>query len=589
MAWSSAFIAALASGRYEPRYRLVCLADLFGRVSRGELGSEPGTVADADLVIDRVAPVLSGDGLDLPTAKATTGAWTVTIATANVSRALQYLRRGTICELRLTLDGVEEPVAIGMVETLSGGSERAGLEVQLTGIGDVLRSRWATAPQRLFATIRDETALGAAYATGDTTVTVTSTALWTGSAPYFLRLTAKDKSTFTLRATGKTGTTFTGCSTSAIWGGTAAACRNGARVERMTGALLSSAFTPGDTTVSVGATAAWADRDTLGLWAWRMYPTSGDPFIVTCRSGAGGARGAAAWTGCDTSARLGGTAAGCSSGSAIEPVIFLFDDPVEIALSVLGSTGAASGGFDVLPAAWGLAIPQAQIDAIESRKIISWIAPSSGGQALELLVDEGDAGVEDALAWLESCLSLRGIFITQRHGQVCLRALFAPTRKTGGPGVVASLDERDVSRDVPVTWTSSPDGVYERLRVQAADAPAGLFEPGTASSARPGLGVATLDLSGVLWANSAAVIAETGPRLAGYYHRGYTELSLGVVGWSAWALCPGDRVTIDLPNVPFPRGSAGRSSLSNRLGVITQVDPDASAADVAITIRIYED
>ena len=70
MAWSSAFIAALASGRYAPRYRLVCLADLFGRVSRGELGSEPGTVADADLVIDRVAPVLSGDGLDLPTAKA---------------------------------------------------------------------------------------------------------------------------------------------------------------------------------------------------------------------------------------------------------------------------------------------------------------------------------------------------------------------------------------------------------------------------------------------------------------------------------------------------------------------------------------
>ena len=57
----------------------------------------------------------------------------------------------------------------------------------------------------------------------------------------------------------------------------------------------------------------------------------------------------------------------------------------------------------------------------------------------------------------------------------------------------------------------------------------------------------------------------------------------------AWALCPGDRVTIDLPNVPFPPGSAGRSSLSNRLGVITQIDPDASAADVAITFRIYED
>jgi len=588
MAWSSAFIAALASGRYAPRYRLVCLADLFGRTSRGELGSEPGTVADADLVIDRVAPVLSGDGLDLPTAKATTGAWTVTIAAINVSRALQALRRGTICELRLTLDGVEEPVAIGMVETLSGGSDRAGLEVQFTGIGDVLRSRWAVAPQRLFATIRDETALGAAYAAGDTTVTVSSTTLWTGSAPYFLRLTAKDGSTFTLSATGKTGTTFTGCSTSAIWGGTAADCRNGARVERMTGALLSSAFTPGDTTVSVGATAAWADRDTLGLWAWRMYPTSGDPFILTCRSGAGGARGAAAWTGCDTTPRLGGTAAACSSGSAIEPVIFLFDDPVEIALSVLGSTGTASGGFDVLPAAWGLAIPAAQIDAVESRKIISWIAPSSGGQALEILVEEGDAGVEDALAWLESFLSLRGIFITQRHGQVCLRALFAPTRKTGGPGVVATLDERHVSRDLPVTWASSPDGVYERLNARSKTAVRS-SSPTTASTARPGLGVAERDLGEVLWANDAAVLSETATRLGGYYFRDYTELNLSVVGWSAWALCPGDRVTIDLPQVPFPPGSAGKSSLSDRLGVITQLDPDASAADVAITIRIYED
>lgn len=588
MAWSAAFIAALASGRYAPRYRLVCLADLFGRVSRGELGSEPGTVADADLVIDRVAPVLSGDGLDLPTAKATTGAWTVTIATPNVSRALQYLRRGTICELRLTLDGIEEPVAIGMVETLSGGSERAGLEVQFTGIGDVLRSRWAVAPQRLFATIRDETALTGAYTPHDATVNVGSTALWTGGAPYFLRLTAKDGSTFVISATGKTATTFTGCSSHAHFGTTAADCRVGARVEEMEGALLSGAYTPGDTTVSVGSTTPWADRDTLGLWAWRMYPSSGDPFILTCRSGAGGARGAAAWTGCDTSARLGGEAAACSSGSAIEPVIFLFNDPIEIALTVLLSTGTASHGFDLLPASWGLAIPLAQVDYLESRKIISWIAPSSGGQALEILVDEGDAGVEDALAWLESFLSLRGVFVTQRQGQVCLRALFAPTRKTGGPGAVASLDERDVSRDLPVTWASSPDGVYERLRVAAAEG-AGAFEPGTASTARPGLGVATLDLSGVLWANSAAVIAETGTRLGGYYHRGYTELNLSVVGWSAWALCPGDRVTIDLPNVPFPPGSAGRASLSDRLALVTQLDPDASAADVAVTFRIYED
>ena len=588
MAWSAAFIAALASGRYAPRYRLVCLADLFGRASRGELGSEPGTVADADLVIDRVAPVLSGDGLDLPTAKATTGAWTVTIAAVNVARALQYLRRGTICELRLTLDGIEEPVAIGMVETLSGGSERAGLEVQFTGIGDVLRSRWAVAPQRLFATIRDETALTAIYTPHDATVNVGSTALWTGGAPYFLRLTAKDDTTFVISATGKTPGTFTGCSTSAIWGGTAADCRSGARVERMEGALLSSAYTPGDTTVSVGDTSAWADRDTLGLWAWRMYPASGDPFILTCRSGAGGARGATDWTGCDTSARLGGETATCSSGSAIEPVIFLFDDPVEIALSVLGSTGTASGGFDVLPAAWGLGIPAAQIDAIESRKIISWIAPSSGGQALEILVDEGDAGVEDALAWLESFLSLRGIFITQRQGQVCLRALFAPTRKSGGPGVVASLDERHVSRDLPVTWASSPDGVYERLNVRSATALRS-SSPGTASTARPGLGVAEIALGEVLWANDDAVLAETAARLGGYYHRGYTELSLSVVGWSAWALCPGDRVTIDLPQVPFPPGSAGKSSLSDRLAVVTQIDPDASAADVAITFRIYED
>ena len=319
-----------------------------------------------------------------------------------------------------------------------------------------------------------------------------------------------------------------------------------------------------------------------------MYPSSGDPFIITCRSGAGGARGAAAWTGCDTTPRLGGEAATCSSGSAIEPVIFLFDDPVEIALSVLGSTGTASGGFDVLPASWGLAIPAAQIDAVESRKIISWIAPSSGGQALEILVDEGDAGVEDALAWLESFLSLRGVFVTQRQGQICLRALFVPTRRSGGPGVVAALDERHVSRDLPVTWASSPDGVYERLNARSKTA-LRASSPGTPSTARPGLGVAEITLGEVLWTNDDAVLAETAGRLGGYYHRGYTELNLSVVGWSAWALCPGDRVTIDLPNVPFPPGSAGRSSLGDRLAVITQVDPDAAAADVAVTFRIYED
>jgi hypothetical protein len=356
----------------------------------------------------------------------------------------------------------------------------------------------------------------------------------------------------------------------------------------MTGALLISAFTPGDTTVSVGATAAWADRDTLGLWAWRMYPTSGEPFILTCRSGAGGARGAAAWTGCDTSARLGGEVGACASGSAIEPVIFFFDDPVEIALSVLGSTGTASGGFDVLPAAWGLAIPAAQIDAIESRKVISWIAPSSGGQALEILVDEGDAGVEDALAWLESFLSLRGVFITQRQGQICIRALFNPATKSGGPNVVAFFDERHVSRDVSVSWTTSPDGVYERLHARSASAVRSSVL-GTPSTARPGLGVAEVDLSAVLWANDAAVLAETASRLGGYFTRDYIEVSLSVVGWESWGLCSGDRVGLDLPAVPFPRGAAGRFSLADRLAVVTQIDHDTSQPETALTLRVYED
>ena len=62
MAWSKAFLDALASGRYAPRYRLVCLADLFGRVSRGELGSEPGTVAEGHVGLRLLADLAQRHG-----------------------------------------------------------------------------------------------------------------------------------------------------------------------------------------------------------------------------------------------------------------------------------------------------------------------------------------------------------------------------------------------------------------------------------------------------------------------------------------------------------------------------------------------
>ena len=111
----------------------------------------------------------------------------------------------------------------------------------------------------------------------------------------------------------------------------------------------------------------------------------------------------------------------------------------------------------------------------------------------------------------------------------------------------------------------------------------------TPSTARPGLGVAEVDLSGVLWTNDDAVCLETATRIGGYYTRDYVEVSLSVIGWEAWGYCAGDRIVLDLTDVPFPAGSAGRSNLGDRIGVLTQTAYDASTPDTALVLRVYED
>jgi hypothetical protein len=280
------------------------------------------------------------------------------------------------------------------------------------------------------------------------------------------------------------------------------------------------------------------------------------------------------------------------TGDDVEPLIFFRRNPVDIVLRVLTSTGlGTNGASDLYPAAWGLAIPEACVDLATSALVkgAGYTLPSSGDRVLEVLVEVGDEGVEDALAWMESLLSPWGIILCQRQGQICLRALFDPIAPFGA-GPVTVIDETVLAQADGVAWSypGKEQGVYDVVRWKTLTRPRS-SQLGTPSALRPGLGVAVVDVSDQLFANLTAVLDEVAARVSDYYLRGFAEVQLSLCGWAAWALCPGDRVRVSVPDTPFIADATGRTTFQNRQGVIVQVDADPSSPETAITVYIYDE
>lgn len=589
MSWPTIFKDYLSRTLLNLRFRLVAVQDHLGAYSSSTvLQEEPGYGIEADVVLGPEGPSVSGEGLKLPDCSTDHGSSSVDIVSSNLNRVIQTFKSGRLVQIYAYIPNtsLDEPIALGVVENLS---KAAGSPTQLTigGMGQLLAGRfsYATDQSDLFDTPPRFTRLTAAYTAGDSSLSVSSTTEWAALSEFFVRLyPVNGDEPFVLFATGRTGTSFTGVASGGRLGTTPVDCPGGARVEYVKATRLNASYTAGNTTVTVVTTADWAEWDTAGYAYFRVYPSSGDPFVLRARG-----RTTTTFTTVTTTGRFGTVQVNASSGDDVEQVDGLYGHPGDVALQLVLSTGlGTNGAFDVLPERCGLAIPQSMVDEFESLTAIAITNPSSGSLNIEKLVE---GPVTTPMSFIEEIIAPFGLILTLRQGQMCLRVLVDPYTGRSTLAVQLYFDDTDPDTDImgvecdlhgadcveyaQVIWLAGTDS-------ESASDPV---------RTRPSESLYEVDFTDILYSNIDTVFNNIKDRMAKYYLRPYSEIRLTLAGLRAAILCPGDLISVTLTRESWPilADFSGRTTIRSRLCVVRQVDIDWQTATVRVTAYHYSE
>jgi len=589
MSWPTIFQDYLSRTLLNLRFRLVAVQDHLGAYSSSSvLYEESGFGIEADVVLGPEGPSVSGEGLKLPDFTTDHGNVAIDIVTSNLNRALQTFQPGRLVQIYAYIPGtsLDEPIALGVVEGLS---KVAGSPTQLTigGMGQLLAGRfsYATDQSDLFDTPPRFTRLTSAYTAGGSSLSVGGTAEWAALSEFFVRLyPVNGDEPFVLFATGRTGAQFTGVASGGRFGTTPVDCPAGAKVEYVKATRLDAAYTSGDATVTVVDTTDWAEWDTAGYAYFRVYPSSGDPFVLRA-----GGRTGTTFTTVTSTGRFGTVEVNGSSGNDVEQIDGLYGQPGEVVLQLLTSTGlGTNGSYDVLPARCGLAIPQSMVDTFESAKAINIINPSSGSLNIERLV-EGPSSAP--LSFIEEIIAPFGLILTMRHGQMCLRVLVNPVSGRATIPPILYFDDEDPDTDIigvecdlhgadcveyaQVMWTAGTDSESSSDPVRT----------------RPSASLYEVDFTDILFTNIDAVFNNVDARLSLYFLRPYSEIRLTLAGLRAAVLCPGDPIDVTLTRESWPilADATNSTNVRNRLCFVRQVDIDWQTATVRVTAYHYSE
>ena len=348
-----------------------------------------------------------------------------------------------------------------------------------------------------------------------------------------------------------------------------------------TSTTISSAYTPGDTSIAVNSTSGF-ERRTGGTGVIRIEPSGGTPFYLTYTGTT-----TTSFTGLSATGQFNTTATSASTGQVYE-VAYLDDRPDQIAARVLTSTGAGTNGtYDILPRSWGYALP---VDMVDTTDMIdqgnALLTVSSGTYAWGVLVEDEQA---DGLSWLSDLLNPIGVALVQRQGRLSLRIAQDPA----APGVPPSLEITDADvlteatgADDPAVewWSQDPPQEYAILAVE------GDGGSHTETSSYPGSlpiqgSTETIDLTDRLWANVVAVCTSDAGRLWPWYHRIAEVVSLTLAScW--WAqLAPGDLVYL-IDGSARGRLETTLMGYSQRVATVLEVRPDWLRARTDLRLAI---
>lgn len=300
---------------------------------------------------------------------------------------------------------------------------------------------------------------------------------------------------------------------------------------------LSGAYTPGDSVLNLTSAAGFRLAD--GVGACLVTPTSGDLFVLTYTGTT-----ATTLTGVSGAAVLGTTAAAALVGDTVSEVAYYSEHPLNVARSVLVSTGTGTNSAaDLLPESWGLGIPEGLVDASDIKSFIPNATPSiGGGDKWEWGRAVADPSPAAALfPWLQS----GGFFVTQIQGDLTARAIVNPFNQQT-PGHLELTQEKIQRITQWETWDASNPVEYWRLTISDQSGGSSVLSTDGVEALPAAENERTL--SGVYSSNAdpPAWRGETLNRLGLFDIRTAEILGFDVAGWYPGISGPGDTVDLTL-------------------------------------------
>ena len=320
---------------------------------------------------------------------------------------------------------------------------------------------------------------------------------------------------------------------------------------------LTSGYTPGDGSVSVGTTVGFR-TDGGGIGVVRITPTTGDPFFLSYTGTT-----ASTFTGLSASGRFGTTAVAAVSTDEVSEVAYIVDHPIAILRRILVSTGTATNStHDDLPESWGYGIPASHVALDDMTSFIQDTNPA-GSDNQEMISDVAQGNPK---SFLDSWLSGAGYFLTTHQGQITCRAALDPKdqRTPGhieiGDHDIAEIEEYQAfDRNSPVEYRSS--------KVVPASG-AGFNSLDTFVQSLPVAEVLEHPLPGLYStnANFSAIRAEHADRLKIWDFKIPERIVLRLANWRGAIPSPGDTVSFTTSLIVDREGHP----FSGRRGMVIQ-------------------
>jgi hypothetical protein len=334
-------------------------------------------------------------------------------------------------------------------------------------------------------------------------------------------------------------------------------------------------YVTADTGLTVSSTTGFV-RKTADDGIIHVTPASGEPFWLRWDS-----ISPTQFT-VDTTDEIGTVRIDTVTGATVTRAALLEDHPIVIALQVLTSTGGgANGSWDVLPTAWGLAVPVGYVDYFDAFQYAGKVAIVSSGSYLwsvALIAPEADG-----FGWLSGLLAAGGFYMTMRQGSITVRAI----QQSISP-IAALTDWRITDADVVDVqheWWSS-EHVTEYGSTAVTTASASTSHVGTDVYQRPSAVVYTYDLSDRLWSNQSAVRDEMLNRLVESREITPEALTLTLRGWWWAQMTPGDLGWLSCSRV-VSRWFGSLGFVAQRCKIV-QVSPEWDTAPVTVVrVLVY--